>query len=54
MVLLDRQTRLDLACEALDGLSVGDAPGAQFFVPEPSVSALIDGRASDPPWEWTQ
>ncbi|WP_245716886.1 ADP-ribosylglycohydrolase family protein [Nocardia mikamii] len=35
------------------GLSVGDALGAQFFVPGRSVSDLHAGRAPVPPWQWT-
>ena len=53
MVVLDSGRRLDLAYDALDGLSVADALGAQFFVPGRSVSALVDGEAPAPPWEWT-
>ena len=41
-------SRLDLARDALDGLSVGDALGAQFFVPGNTLPVIPDGR-----WEWT-
>ncbi|MEV4314570.1 ADP-ribosylglycohydrolase family protein [Actinocrispum sp. NPDC049592] len=34
--------------DSLEGLSVGDALGAQFFVPGRSLAALPPG-----PWEWT-
>ena len=38
------------ALDALDGLSVGDALGAQFFVPETARSHFT-GR-TDPPGPW--
>lgn len=38
--VVDHEARLDLACESLHGLSMGDALGARFFVPGP------DGRRS--------
>jgi len=44
--------RSELAREALDGLSVGDALGAQFFVPGRRVEDLYGGRIP-PPWQWT-
>ncbi|MEV4511280.1 ADP-ribosylglycohydrolase family protein [Dactylosporangium sp. NPDC049525] len=46
-------TSLDLCCESLDGLSVGDAVGAQFFVPGTTVSHITE--AGEPPgaWPWT-
>ncbi|MDI6101447.1 ADP-ribosylglycohydrolase family protein [Actinoplanes sp. NEAU-A12] len=46
-------TRLVLARESLAGLSVGDALGAQYFVPGNHPSDLLDARVPDPPWEWT-
>ncbi|BCB82689.1 ADP-ribosylglycohydrolase family protein [Phytohabitans suffuscus] len=46
-------TMLDLCFESLDGLSVGDALGAQFFVPGSDHSALREGRLPDAPWQWT-
>lgn len=39
--------------ESLDGLSVGDALGAQFFMPRRSLPDLKAGRPPDGPWEWT-
>lgn len=48
------RTPLDRALDALDGLSVGDAFGEQFFI-EPAV-ALKRIRQRDvppPPWPWT-
>ncbi|SDN61890.1 ADP-ribosylglycohydrolase family protein [Allokutzneria albata] len=39
--------------DSLDGLSVGDALGAQFFVPGSSVPDLLAGKAPPPPWLWT-
>ncbi|MFC8527337.1 GNAT family N-acetyltransferase [Nocardia sp. NPDC057227] len=44
---------LDFALDSLDGLSVGDALGAQFFVPGTSFAELCAGRPPAPPWEWT-
>jgi hypothetical protein len=46
-------TVLDLCGDSLDGLSVGDALGAQFLVPGTSVAALLAGRLPDAPWPWT-
>jgi hypothetical protein len=41
---------VDLCRDSLDGLSVGDALGAQFFVPGTSYADLVAGRhpAPDP------
>ncbi|WP_218021682.1 ADP-ribosylglycohydrolase family protein [Nocardia harenae] len=44
---------LDFALDSLDGLAVGDALGAQFFVPGTSFDELRAGRPPAPPWEWT-
>ncbi|GIF03530.1 ADP-ribosylglycohydrolase family protein [Actinoplanes siamensis] len=46
-------TRLALALESLAGLSVGDALGAQYFVPGNEPADLLDARVPDPPWDWT-
>jgi ADP-ribosylglycohydrolase len=46
-------TRLALACESLAGLSVGDALGAQYFVPGNRPADLAAGRAPAGPWPWT-
>ncbi|MEU4688518.1 ADP-ribosylglycohydrolase family protein [Actinoplanes sp. NPDC023714] len=46
-------TRLALALESLAGLSVGDALGAQYFVPGNKPSDLAESRVPEPPWEWT-
>ncbi|MEV6138996.1 ADP-ribosylglycohydrolase family protein [Nocardia sp. NPDC051990] len=43
----------DTAYDSLEGLSVGDALGAQFFVPGRSVPDLRAGRPPAPPWQWT-
>ncbi|WP_327116533.1 ADP-ribosylglycohydrolase family protein [Nocardia sp. NBC_01730] len=43
----------DIARDSLDGLSVGDALGAQFFVPGSSVPDLLAGRPPAGPWPWT-
>ncbi|MFF5232474.1 ADP-ribosylglycohydrolase family protein [Dactylosporangium sp. NPDC000521] len=40
-------TSLDLCYESLDGLSVGDAVGAQFFVPGTTLSHITE--ANEPP-----
>ena len=47
------QTRLGLAYDSLDGLSVGDALGAQFFMVGRSLADLVTGRPPAGPWEWT-
>ncbi|MFI5715248.1 ADP-ribosylglycohydrolase family protein [Nocardia sp. NPDC051750] len=39
--------------DSLDGLSVGDALGAQFFVPGSSVADLLAGRPPAGRWPWT-
>ncbi|AGL19592.1 ADP-ribosylglycohydrolase family protein [Actinoplanes sp. N902-109] len=41
-------TRAALAADSLAGLSVGDALGAQFFIPGQSLDV-----PPDPPWPWT-
>lgn len=46
-------TRLGLAYDSLDGLSVGDALGAQFFMVGRSLDDLIAGRPPAGPWEST-
>ncbi|GIF56383.1 ADP-ribosylglycohydrolase family protein [Asanoa iriomotensis] len=46
-------TRLGLAYDSLDGLSVGDALGAQFFMVGRSLADLVAGRPPAAPWEWT-
>ncbi|WP_030443754.1 ADP-ribosylglycohydrolase family protein [Actinoplanes subtropicus] len=46
-------TSLDLCRDSLDGLSVGDALGAQFFVPGNSYAELAAGRPPRAPWPWT-
>ncbi|MEU8111015.1 ADP-ribosylglycohydrolase family protein [Micromonospora sp. NPDC048947] len=44
---------VDLCRDSLDGLSVGDALGAQFFVPGTSYTELAAGRPPRGPWPWT-
>jgi ADP-ribosylglycohydrolase len=44
---------LDAAGASLEGLSVGDALGAQFFVPGRSIPDLLAGRPPAAPWQWT-
>ena len=51
--VVDESTQLRLAYDSLDGLSVGDALGAQFFMPGRSVGELIAGRPPAGRWEWT-
>jgi ADP-ribosylglycohydrolase len=46
-------TRRALATDSLAGLSVGDALGAQFFVPGNHGADLVAGRTPAPPWPWT-
>ncbi|MEV6973863.1 ADP-ribosylglycohydrolase family protein [Kitasatospora sp. NPDC093806] len=41
------------ALDALDGLSVGDALGAQFFVPATARTHLTVRTAPPGPWPWT-
>lgn len=43
----------DTVSDSLEGLSVGDALGAQFFVPGRSVPDLLAGRPPAAPWPWT-
>ncbi|WP_433087566.1 ADP-ribosylglycohydrolase family protein [Dactylosporangium sp. CA-052675] len=45
----------DFGClrDSLDGLSVGDALGAQFFVPGTTFDDLLDGTAPAGSWPWT-
>jgi ADP-ribosylglycohydrolase len=51
-VLVD-DARLALARDSLTGLSVGDALGAQYFVPGNRPADLLVGRLPEPVWEWT-
>jgi ADP-ribosylglycohydrolase len=46
-------TDLRLCHDSLDGLSVGDALGAQFFVPGTTFEDLLDGTAPKGSWPWT-
>ncbi|MFC7548078.1 ADP-ribosylglycohydrolase family protein [Plantactinospora sp. GCM10030261] len=46
-------TNLDFCFDSLDGLSVGDSLGAQFFVPGNSFADLAAGRLPPGPWPWT-
>ncbi|MFI5912176.1 ADP-ribosylglycohydrolase family protein [Dactylosporangium sp. NPDC051541] len=46
-------TDLQLCRDSLDGLSVGDALGAQFFVPGTTLHDLLDGTAPAGSWPWT-
>ncbi|ANZ34989.1 hypothetical protein BBK82_01765 [Lentzea guizhouensis] len=52
-IVLHSRARLDLAYDSLDGLSVGDALGAQFFMVGRSLSDLVAGEPPRGPWEWT-
>ena len=46
-------TRRDLCYDSLHGLSVGDALGAQYFVPGRRPEELAAGRLPAGPWAWT-
>ncbi|MER7005328.1 ADP-ribosylglycohydrolase family protein [Dactylosporangium sp. NPDC000555] len=46
-------TDFALCHDSLDGLSVGDALGAQFFVPGTTFEDLLDGSAPAGSWPWT-
>jgi ADP-ribosylglycohydrolase len=46
-------TTWELVADSLDGLSVGDALGAQYFVPGSSVADLAAGLAPAGIWPWT-
>ena len=46
-------TRLALALDSLAGLSVGDALGAQYFVPGNRPADLLEARLPAAPWDWT-
>ena len=52
-IILHARARLDLAYASLDGLSVGDALGAQFFMVGRSLPDLVAGKPPRGPWEWT-
>ena len=52
-VTLHDTTRLAFAENSLNGLSVGDALGAQYFVPGNRVVDLLAGTVPPPVWEWT-
>jgi ADP-ribosylglycohydrolase len=52
-ILATSMPNYDLCRESLDGLSVGDALGAQFFVPGSSFDDLVAGRPPRRPWPWT-
>ncbi|MGY0500867.1 ADP-ribosylglycohydrolase family protein [Nocardia sp. FBN12] len=45
--------RVGLMLDSLDGLSVGDALGAQFFIMGRSLSSLRSGNPPLGPWDWT-
>ncbi len=49
----DMHDGMELSRDSLNGLSVGDALGAQFFVPGRLVADLVRGQTPDGPWEWT-
>jgi ADP-ribosylglycohydrolase len=52
-VTLYAATRLGYAYDSLTGLSVGDALGAQYFMPGHRYADLAAGRLPPPVWEWT-
>ncbi|WP_410876349.1 ADP-ribosylglycohydrolase family protein [Nocardia sp. A7] len=45
--------RVELMLDSLDGLSVGDALGAQFFIMGRSLADLRSGNPPPAPWDWT-
>ncbi|MFD4443823.1 ADP-ribosylglycohydrolase family protein [Nocardia sp. NPDC058519] len=45
--------RVELMLDSLDGLSVGDALGAQFFIMGRSLPNLRSGSPPPGPWDWT-
>ncbi|MBB4960788.1 ADP-ribosylglycohydrolase family protein [Micromonospora polyrhachis] len=47
------EDRRELCHNSLTGLSVGDALGAQYFVPGRHSDDLVEGRVPVAPWEWT-
>ena len=50
----DHQARLARALVSLEGLSIGDAFGERFFLPEPLAAEQIEQRHQpEPPWEYT-
>jgi ADP-ribosylglycohydrolase len=51
--VLYESARLDLCFDSLNGLSVGDALGAQFFMVGRSLAELVAGRPPAGRWEWT-
>ncbi|MGW4466701.1 ADP-ribosylglycohydrolase family protein [Micromonospora sp. NPDC004704] len=46
-------TSFELCMDSLEGLSVGDALGAHFFLPGTAVGDLVAGMMPTPPWSWT-
>jgi ADP-ribosylglycohydrolase len=52
-VTLYEATRLGYAYDSLAGLSVGDALGAQYFMPGRRYADLAAGAVPPPVWEWT-
>lgn len=52
-LILHESARLGYAADSLAGLSVGDALGAQYFMPGRRVSDLLAGTIPPPVWEWT-
>jgi ADP-ribosylglycohydrolase len=52
-VTLYATTRLGYAADSLAGLSVGDALGAQYFMPGRRYADLAAGVLPPPVWEWT-
>ncbi|GAB3152929.1 ADP-ribosylglycohydrolase family protein [Micromonospora sonneratiae] len=47
------EDRRELCHDALVGLSVGDALGAQYFVPGHHSADLVEGRVPGGLWDWT-
>lgn len=52
-MIVGDMTTMNLCFDSLEGLSVGDALGAQFFVPGTSLDGLREGHLPSAPWPWT-
>src|SRR5262245_30774538 len=49
----DHAARMERARLALDGLSIGDAFGAQFFIPDVYLHHFAPRSPPPGPWRWT-
>jgi ADP-ribosylglycohydrolase len=53
VTVVHERARLDLCYDSLQGLSMGDALGAQFFMVGRSLADLTAGRPPAGVWKWT-